>query len=206
MKYVQFTYVDSQTGVPVSEAPASNGPTIPDGIIPTFDIESSRASPSPVVYGFVAEDYEGEIPSFVQEVKEEDFFATFKMELKERARNKRKQVERGGIEVNDFYIPTTIKDQNRITTMYMSLLSDPDRKEVDFEYSHGEWVTFTREQGLAIGKAVGAHVQECVSWCKNIHKKIDELELTIETLDSVLPILQEINSFGMTDPTPEEQE
>lgn len=197
MKYVQFTYVDAQTGVPVSEAPAANGPTIPDGIIPTFDIESSRASPSPVVYGFVAEDYEGEIPSFIQEVTEEDFFATFKMELKERARNKRKQVERAGIEVDDTFIPTTVKDQNRVFNMVQALSNNPELESIDFEYSHGEWTTFSREKGLEIGKAVGRHTQECMSWCRNIHKQIDEMKIDINSLENAMPILEAINNFGM---------
>lgn len=206
MKYVQFTYVDAQTGVPISEAPSANGPTIPEGIIPTFDIESSRTSSAPVVYGFVAEDYEGEIPSFVQEVAEEDFFTAFKMELKERARHKRKQVEQGGIELNDSRISTEIEDQNRVANMVTTLINDPEMESIDFEYAPTQWVVIPRALGLEIGKAVGRHVQSCFTWCKNIHQEIDDLELSLETLEDVLPILQEINSFGITDPTPEEQE
>lgn len=196
MKYVQFTYVDAQTGKPLSEAPATNGPSIPEGIIPTFDIESSRTQQAPIIYGFIAEEYDGEIPSFVQEIEEESFFLAFKNELKERAREKRKQVERTGIEVDDMFIPTTVKDQNRVFNMVQALSNNPELESIDFEYSHGEWTTFSREKGLEIGKAVGRHTQECMSWCRNIHKKIDDMEIDINSLENALPILQEINSFG----------
>lgn len=196
MKYVQFTYVDVQTGIPVSKEPAANGPSIPEGIIPTFDIESSRTQQAPIIYGFIDENYDGEIPSFVQEIDEESFFLAFKNELKERAREKRKQVERAGIEVDDMFIPTTVKDQNRVFNMVQALSNNPELESIDFEYSHGEWTTFSREKGLEIGKAVGRHTQECMSWCRNIHKKIDDMEIDINSLENALPILQEINSFG----------
>lgn len=197
MKYVQFTYVDAQTGIPLSEAPAANGPSIPEGIIPTFDIESSRTQQAPIIYGFIDEEYDGEIPSFVQEVDEEYFFLAFKNELKERAREKRKQVERAGIEVDDMFIPTTVKDQNRVFNMVQTLTNNPELESIDFEYSHGEWTTFSREKGLEIGKAVGRHTQECMSWCRNIHKQIDEMKIDVNSLENAMPILEAINNFGM---------
>lgn len=196
MKYVQFTYVDAQTGIPLSEAPAANGPSIPEGIIPTFDIESSRIQQVPIVYGFIPSDYEGTIPSFVREIDEESFFITFKNELKERARNKRKYVEQAGIEVNDQFIATSIGDQNRVASMVTTLINDPEMESIDFEYSPNNWITIPREFGLNVGKAVGRHVQSCFSWCRNIHQQIDDMEIDIDSLENALPILQEITSFG----------
>lgn len=213
MKYVQFTYVDSRTGTPLTEGPAYNGPSIPEGVVPTFDIESSRTEKAPIVYGFIEEE-EGEeenstsssLPDFIREIDEESFFNTFKYELKERARTRRKQVEHGGIEVGGQFIGTTIEDQNRIANMVTTLLNDEEMGSIDFEYSPTQWVTIPRAFALEVAKAAGRHVQACFSWCKGIHDQIDDMELSITTLDNALPILEAINSFGQQAPEEEEEE
>lgn len=200
MKYVQTTYEDALTGIPLSKAPAQNGPKIPEGVIPTFDIESSRSLQAPVVYGFIPDDVEenyNTLPSHIHEVSEENFFSTFKNELKERARTKRKQVEQAGVEVNDQYVATTIEDQNRVANMVITLINDPEMEEIDFEYSPNNWITIPREFGLNVGKAVGRHVQACFSWCRNIHQQIDDMEIDINSLENAMPILEAINNFGM---------
>lgn len=45
MKYLKFTYVDSATGVPVTEAPAHNGPKFPD--VEGLEFEWARESQYP---------------------------------------------------------------------------------------------------------------------------------------------------------------
>ncbi|MCK9530384.1 MAG: DUF4376 domain-containing protein [Gammaproteobacteria bacterium] len=209
MKYVQFTYVDVQTGVPVSETPAANGPTIPEGIIPTFDLQNTRSQQAPIVFGFIpdeAEELFDTLPEFIREVDEDSFFSAFKEELKERARTKRIQMEQGGVMVNDSVIGTTIEDQNRVTGMATTLMIDPDMESIDFEYSPGQWINISREVGLAIGVAVARHVQHCFSWCRNVHEQIDSMEIDINSLENAMPILEAINSFGLTDSTPEGEE
>lgn len=208
MKYVQFTYVDAQTGIPVSMSPAANGPSIPKGVVPTFDVENSRSQQAPIVFGFIpdesAELLEA-LPEFIYEVDEDVFFATFKDELKERARNKRKQVEQAGVALNDQFISTTIEDQNRIANMVTTLINDPDLESIDFEYAPTQWMEIPRALGLSIGQAVGRHVQACFSWCKGVHEQVDLMEIDINSLENVMPILENINKFGQIE-VPEEDE
>lgn len=194
MRYVRFTYVDAKTQTPVTKEPAKNGPDIPHGVVPTFTIESSYGG-YPILYGIV-EDDTFELQDWMAEITEEDFFSIFKRELKDRARNKRWQVERSGIVVGSSFIRTTIEDQNRISNMVTSLNLVTTMGSIDFEYAPGEWATLTREEGLAIGAAVAEHVQSCFSWCKTVHTLIDELALTVNNLGDVLPILQEIEAYG----------
>lgn len=201
MKYLQFTYVDALTNKPLTEEPAANGPTIPPGIVPLFDIQSSRSNKAPTVYGW-AED-EQELPSHVQEISEGVFFTTYKHELKDRARQKRKQVEQGGIVLGEQFIGTEIEDQNRVSNMVTTLMNDPEMESTDFEYVPAQWVNIPRTLGLEIGKVVGRHVQSCFSWCKGVHEQIDALELSLDTLDSVFPIMESINTFGMSVPQDE---
>lgn len=207
MKYIKFTYVDHITGIPVSVEPAKNGPAIPEGVVPTFDIVSSRNSGIPSVYGFVEDSEESPFPmqQWMSELTEEEFFDTFKKELKERAREKRKQVEQGGITVGDSFIGTTIEDQNRVSGMATTLVVDPEMEEIDFEYAPNQWINLSREVGLGIGVAVARHVQHCFSWCRNVHEQIDSMEIDINSLENVIPILEAINSFGMPDDLEEEE-
>lgn len=201
MKYLQFTYVDALTNKPLTEEPAANGPTIPPGIVPLFDIQSSRSNKAPTVYGW-AED-EQELPSHVQEISEEVFFTTYKHELKDRARQKRKQVEQGGVVLGEQLIGTEIEDQNRVSNMVTTLMNDPGLESIDFEYAPSQWINIPRVLGLEIGKAVGRHVQSCFSWCKSVHEQIDALELSLDTLESVFPVMDSINTFGMSVPQEE---
>ena len=200
MKYLQLTYVDAVTHLPLSEEPAANGPMIPEGIVPLFDIQSSRSNVAPIVYGWAEEEYE--VPSFVHEISEETFFSAYKTELKERARQKRKHVEQSGVEVDGQRISTEIEDQNRVSNMVTTLINDPEMESIDFEYAPSQWVQIPREFGLEVGKAVGRHVQSCFSWCKGVHEQIDALTLSLDTLDVMFPIMHSINTFGM--PVPQE--
>lgn len=198
MKYLQFTYVDALTNKPLTEEPAANGPTIPERIVPLFDIQSSRSNKAPTVYGW-AED-EQELPSHVHEIPEEVFFTTYKQELKERARQKRKDVEQSGVEVGGQRIGTEIEDQNRVSNMVTTLINDPEMESIDFEYAPAQWINIPRALGLEIGKAVGRHVQSCFSWCKSVHEQIDALELSLDNLESIFPVMDSINTFGMSAP------
>ena len=185
MKYIQFTYVDYATRIPVSKEPAKRGPDIPEGITPTFAVESSFGQ-APVLYGIAEDDYEPE--DWMSVVAEEDFFTAFKQELKDRARNKRKVLEQGGVTIGEKFIQTSIEDQNRVSNMVAGLNVTPDATQVDFEYAPGQWTVITREEATAIGQAVFNHVQLSFTWCKDVHAKVD----AILTLEDALPVVQEI--------------
>lgn len=185
MKYIQFTYVDFATRIPVSKEPAKRGPDIPEGITPTFAVESSFGQ-APVLYGIAEDDFEPE--DWMVEITEESFFDVFKQELKERARKKRKSLEEGGLTIGGQFIQTSVEDQNRVSNMVAGLNMTPEATQVDFEYSPGQWIVLPRDEAVAIGQAVFNHVQSCFSWCKDVHAKVD----TIVTLEDALPIVQEI--------------
>lgn len=205
VKYLTLTYVDAVTEIPLTVEPAKNGIKIPDGVVPMFDIQSSRSNQAPIVYGWTdIEDFE--IKDFMNEVDETSFFSTFKSELKDRARLKRKIVEQGGITIGSTYVSTTIEDQNRISNMVTSLTLVPDMAQIDFEYAPGHWAVIPREQGLQMGAALAAHVQHCFSWCRGVHERIEALELNMETISEVQPILEEINTFGRPQTEIHEQE
>jgi len=191
MKYIQFTYVDYATRIPVSKEPAKRGPDIPEGITPTFAVESSFGQ-APVLYGIAEDDYEPE--DWMSVVAEEDFFTAFKQELKDRARNKRKMLEQGGVTIGEKFIQTSIEDQNRVSNMVAGLNVTPDATQVDFEYAPGQWTVITREEATAIGQAVFNHVQLSFTWCKDVHAKVD----SIATLEDALPVVQEI-AFANSD-------
>lgn len=198
MKYIQFTYVDFTTRIPVTVEPALVGPDTPVGVSPVFILERTFG-PAPVLYGTSEDDYTPE--EWMVEVTEEEFYTAYKAELKVRARNKRVSVEQGGIELTSgIVIQTTVEDQNRVGNLVSALKSDTSLASVDFEYSPGEWVSFPRADALTMGKAVVSHVQGCFSWCKGVHEKID-LVLSLE--DAQL-ILTSIEDFGkVIEVTPE---
>ena len=205
VKFLTLTYVDADTNIPLKQEPAKNGIKIPDGVIPMFDIQSSRSNQAPIVYGWTdIEDFE--VKDFMTQVEESSFFNAFKSELKDRARLKRKIVEQGGITIGSTYVGTSIEDQNRISNMVTSLNLVPELPEIDFEASPGQWVTISREQGLQMGAALTSHVQRCFSWCRGVHDKIESLELNMETIGEVQPILEDINSFGSPQAEIPEQE
>lgn len=190
MKYIQFTYVDFATRIPVTVEPALVGPDTPVGVSPVFILESTFG-PSPVIYGTSEDDYTPE--EWMVEVTEEEFYTAYKAELKTRARNKRVSVEQGGVELaSGIVIQTTLEDQNRVGNLVSALKSDTSLTSVDFEYSPAQWVTFTRTDALNMGKAVVNHVQGSFSWCKDVHERVD----LIATLDEASAINDEIQKFG----------
>lgn len=191
MKYIQFTYVDYATRIPVSKEHAKRGPDIPEGITPTFAVESSFGQ-APVLYGIAEDEFEPE--EWMVEMVEGDFYAAFKQELKERARKKRKMLEQGGVEVGGSTIQTTIEDQNRVSNMVAGLNVTPEATQVDFEYAPGQWIVITRDEAIIIGQAVFNHIQLCFTWCKDVHTKVD----SIATLEDALPVVEEI-AFASSD-------
>lgn len=185
MKYIRYTLVDNKTEVPVTQSPAMNGPKHPDGIDHVFSIESTFSTGAPIMYGTADDGYEP--LDFMGVVDEDAFQETRKGEYKDRAREKRKEVEKGGVTMEDGTIVQTNKDsQNRLA----ALVSDGDAESFDFETSEGHWETLSREDIISMNKAVSKHVQSCFTWCKNIHKKIDEENVDFHEIE------KDIKSFG----------
>jgi len=70
MKYVEVTHVDAQTGVPVNDAPAKNGPKIPElkGAKYLFGDESRWPAPIPKFYLEVDDDADLSTPGVIREL------------------------------------------------------------------------------------------------------------------------------------------
>lgn len=202
--FISTTYVDAQTNIPYNEAPCRNGHKLPDGITPIFDIEEARWSEKPTVYGWAEEGFEP-LP-YMQELEEDSVWETFKHELRSRVNRKRKEVEFGGISIpmgDDAVFIETDADSVFKLNAVVSNISLAEIDSVNFKAASG-FVELTSSQLKEIAKAVVLHVQECFTWEKEQNEAIDALELSLETVGDVLPILKSINTFGLV--TPEEEE
>src|SRR5690625_4805556 len=135
LKYIKYTYVDYTTGIPVTVQPAQTGPTHPEGVTPTFAIEESFSTGIPIFYGIAEDDYEPE--EWMHEMDEESFFSTFKEELKTRARNKKTQIEEGGVLLGEQLLRTEPKSQDRVGNLVTALNNDPEMTHIDFEAQPG---------------------------------------------------------------------
>lgn len=75
MKHIKFTYVDAVTGIPVTHAPAENGPVFPDvaGLEFVFALESRYPTNAPHFFGTCPNDSDTDIPGVLAEVSIERF-------------------------------------------------------------------------------------------------------------------------------------
>lgn len=88
------------------------------------------------------------------------------------ARQKRYEVETGGVMFNGVLIRTDPDSQARITGAYTLLQADPTLTEVDWEAQPQQWVTVDADTMKAIGIAVGRHVQACFSTLRAVQAAI----------------------------------
>ena len=200
MKYIQYTLVDNKTNKPLSEAPAKNGPKVPDGVTPKFAVQQSFGA-SPVFYGTAPNTFT--LKEWMVEVDEEGFTTALQNEYKDRARVKRKEIEEGGFQIDsELRVRTDEGSQSRLAQLVTTINNDPDVTSIDFETIPGTWVTLTPEQAVMIAKTVSRHVQRCYSWCKGIHKKVEEAP---DDIAHFLDIDREINDFGSDEDVDEEE-
>lgn len=199
MKYIRYTLVDKKTNKPVSQAPAKNGPKHPEGITPTFDIRESHSTGVPTIYGIAEDTFEP--ADWMYETSEDSFYKAMRNEFKTRCTHRRKTVERGGYWVDqDIFVRTDEGSQNRLSQLVSTINNDPDLVSVDFEVTPGEWTTLDTDTALVIAKTVSRHVQRCFSWCKGVHEQLD----AANTLDDMLPIVNDIKNFTADDNPPEQ--
>lgn len=187
--------------MPAYEAPTRNGAITPKGVNFIFDIEANRGV-NASIYGTTEDESLLSLPH-VQELSEESFWQSFKQELIDRAKEKKWQVEVGGIYIGDMFIETEMHDQQRIHSAYTGLAVIGDGT-VDFSTPNGS-VQLTAQEIEGLFFSVATHVQECFSWQANIINTINELELTLENYrEKVTPILEAISEFGSHITPPEE--
>jgi len=75
MKYLKFTYVDSTTGVPVTDAPAANGPAFPavDGLVFEWARESQYPTDVPEFFGTCPDDADVAAPGVLSVIEQVDW-------------------------------------------------------------------------------------------------------------------------------------
>ena len=86
MKYLKFTYVDSITGVPVTESPAENGPKYPDvaGLEFVWARESQYPTPVPEFFGTCPDESDTNVPGVLGVIEESDWLQMQRDELRAR--------------------------------------------------------------------------------------------------------------------------
>lgn len=94
MRYLKYTYVDAVTGVPVSDAPAANGPKPPAvaGLEFAFALESQYPTDVPVFYGAADDDAEVALPGVMAVMDEATFEAARVTELADRDWKRREKM------------------------------------------------------------------------------------------------------------------
>ena len=88
MQYLKFTYIDAATGVPVTEAPAANGPVFPEiaGLGFSWARESQYPTHRPEFFGFCPDDSNTSAPGVLAVLSQEDCDAAYAEELTDRKR------------------------------------------------------------------------------------------------------------------------
>lgn len=114
----------------------------------------------------------------------ENTLSYFRKKRRDEARQKRWEQETKGIEFNGMFLRTDSVSQNRVSQLVTTVQADNTADNFDFEKQEGEWIVVTRNEALAIGKAVSTHVQKCFSNCKTLHDLISAAE-TVDAINSV---------------------
>lgn len=85
-KFVKYTYVDAVTRVPVTEAPAANGPTDPavQGLRFMWARESLYPTSTPEFFGSCADEADTSLPGVLAVLSQADFEALEAQEMAER--------------------------------------------------------------------------------------------------------------------------
>jgi hypothetical protein len=75
MKYLKFTYVDSATGIPVTDAHAANGPAFPavDGLVFEWARESRYPTDVPEFFGTCPDGSDTDVPGVLAVLSQQDW-------------------------------------------------------------------------------------------------------------------------------------
>lgn len=107
-----------------------------------------------------------------------------KIDHKRRMTQARYECEVGGTEFDNGWIDTDRDTQNRINQAVTLTQINPDMAEVNWKQSDGTWVKLPVVVIVAMGKAIGQHVQHCFTRENELHDFID----ACTNIDDVLKI------------------
>lgn len=179
MQYLHYTYVDAETGVPVTDAPARNGPAPPavDGLTFAFALESRYPTDVPALYGTAPDDADTEHPGVLAHLDAEAFAAARAAELdarKRQAQRRRRAVRQraidGGFVVGGARVQSDLESRLLLQgAVALAQAAIAAGTEADYAASLGEgWrdaddgIVATDAAGmLALGQALAAHIAAC---------------------------------------------
>lgn len=95
-----------------------------------------------------------------------------KTDLKAKVSALRWAKETGGVAAGGQVIRSDEVSQAKLNGAVTLINSDPSLTSIDWEAQPGVWVTASREEILALGIAVGRHVQSCFSRARALHEMI----------------------------------
>lgn len=81
-QYIKYTHVDAVTGIPVTEAPAVNGPAYPAvaGLQFEWALESQYPTPAPIMFGTCDDGAVTDVPGVLAIVNQAEYAATWEAE------------------------------------------------------------------------------------------------------------------------------
>lgn len=198
LKFVKTTTVDYRTGIPSYEAPTENGPTLPDGVEFIFESlsskeDTSRGWVSPKIWGVV----EGVVEAPSEELAEERFWQDIKEELIFRVKDKKWEIEGGGIPFEGRMISTSETDRSRINSLYVGR-ENIGESLIDFT-TESETFQLNRAQVESLYKTLFEHTQECFSWQASMIAHIKSFEVNYENCKEFIRTVSEaIADFGIS--------
>jgi len=141
MKYIEVTHVDAQTGVPVNNAPAKNGPRLPElkGAKYLFGDESRWPTPIPKFYLEVDDDADLSTPGVIRELDQTQLdevkeieLSNFENKFRVARNNRLGEVDR----VNPIWIEQlTQSEVDEIRNYRQALLDVPQQEGYPFDFT-----------------------------------------------------------------------
>ena len=195
MKFIRFTYIDSITLKPLTQEPASNGPSIPENVNFVFDIESTRCKQAPILYGILLNDEY--MQYFMEEVSEDIFFTIFKQELKSRVFSRLKETGFKGVEHKGTTYGISKTDVDSLLTAAIEARIDTSRKVFNIvlsDFIH----TLQRQDILDISKKLISKKQDNIESSITLLEMIESSRLSLMSSEEVNNLLVKVSEYELS--------
>lgn len=195
MNYIKYTYVDSVTGIPVTDEPAANGPTQPDieGLEFGFALESQYPTNAPIFYGTTPDEANADVPGVLAVVTGDEYNEALAGEMiarravaEGRALDQlsahRYQIEISGVTSADGIQQSTGRlDRLLLADKIQFMTNNPSVKTTSWKAMNGRYPLSL--QGLEeLQSLVGLHVDQA-------YKAENDVAVMIQSAESVEELL-----------------
>ena len=174
MKYVKYTYVDSITGIPVTDEPAANGPTQPDieGLEFGFALESQYPTDMPIFYGTTPDEANADVPGVLAVITGDEYNEALAVEMIARRAvaeglaldqlsAHRYQIEISGVTSADGIQQSTTRSERLLLADKLAFMRSNPSVESTMWKASGVWNELTTAQLGELQTLVGTHVNKC---------------------------------------------